>query len=80
MAVCDLLWSLREEVWRLDLAYRSGQLVSFAFHLLEVQVVAVSCGQRGLCVYDVDIGVLNRGLMRHLGGNILKEISGSKCG
>lgn len=45
MAVGDLLWSLREEVGGLDLADGSSQLVSFALHLLEINVVAVSCGQ-----------------------------------
>lgn len=45
MAVGDLLWSLREEVGGLDLADGSCQLVPFALHLLEVELVAVSCGQ-----------------------------------
>lgn len=68
MAVGDLLWSLREEMGGLDLADGAGQLVPFALHLLEVNVMAVSCGQRRLCVNDVDMCVFHCGLMRHLGG------------
>lgn len=46
MAVGDLLWSLREEVGGLDLADGPGQLVPLALHLLQVDVMAVSRGQR----------------------------------
>ena len=70
VAVGDLLWSLREEVGRLDLADGAGQLVPFALHVLEVDVVAVSGGQRRLCVDDADVGVFHCGLMRHLGGRV----------
>ncbi len=52
----------------LDLADGSGQLVPFALQVLAVDVVAVPCGQRRLCVDDADVGVLHCRLMRHLGG------------
>lgn len=63
VAVRDLLWRLGEEVWRIDLAYWAGQLVSLAF---TVDGVAVACGHGRLCVIDVHMSVLHGGLVRHL--------------
>lgn len=69
MAVRDLLWCLGEEVWRIDLAYGAGQLVSLAFMVSEVDGVAVACGHGRLHVIDVHMSVLHGGLVRHLNVN-----------
>lgn len=63
----NLLWRLWVEVWRLDLADRPSQLVAFTLHLLQVNIVAVPRRQRRLGIYEADVSVLHRGLVRHLG-------------
>lgn len=68
VAVGDLLRSLREEMGGLDLTDGAGQLVSLALDLLQVDIMAVPCGQRWFCVDDVDVGVIHCRLMRHLVG------------
>lgn len=66
MTVGDLLRSHGEQVGRLDLAEGAGQVVAFALQVRAVVAVgAVPCGQRRLQV-DVNVGVLNRRLVRHL--------------
>lgn len=67
VAVGNLLWSLRVEMWRLDLADGPSQLVTFTLHLFQVNIVAVPRSQWRLCVYEADVSMLHRGLMGHLG-------------
>ncbi|KAF3842595.1 hypothetical protein F7725_024546 [Dissostichus mawsoni] len=55
VAVCDLLWGLREEVGGLDLTDGSSQLVPFVLHPFEVHIVPVACCQRRLGVHDADV-------------------------
>lgn len=56
-------------MWRVDLAYGTGQLVSLALAVSEVDGVAVARGHGRLRVVDVHMGVLHGGLVRHLSVN-----------
>lgn len=53
-------------MWGVDLAYGTGQLVSLALEVSEVDGVAVARGHGRLRVVKVHVSVLHGRLVRHL--------------